>query len=43
MEFLKATRNSDVLTIAAVLGEEKVIKEYLDDYPNDVSHKNYGL
>lgn len=37
MELLKVIGDSDVLAHAALLGEEGVIKEYLDEYPNDVS------
>lgn len=37
MELLRTIGDSDVLAHAALLGEEKVIKEYLDEYPNDVS------
>ena len=36
MEYLKSTKSSDVLACAAILGDEKVIKEYLDEYPNEV-------
>ena len=39
MELLKVIGDSDVLAHAALLGEEEVIKEYLDEYPNDVSWK----
>lgn len=38
MELLRTIGDSDVLAHAALLGEEEVIKEYLDEYPNDVSH-----
>lgn len=38
MELLKTIGDSDVLAHAALLGEEEVIKEYLDEYPNDVSY-----
>lgn len=37
MELLKTIGSSDVLAHAALLGEEETIKEYLDEYPNDVS------
>ena len=37
MELLKTIGDSAVLAHAALLGEEEVIKEYLDEYPNDVS------
>ena len=37
MELLKTIGDSDVLAHAALLGEEEVIREYLDEYPNDVS------
>lgn len=36
MEYLKSTKSSDVLAYAVILGDEKVIKEYLDEYPNEV-------
>ena len=38
MELLRTISDSDVLAHAALLGEDQVIKEYLDEYPNDVSH-----
>ena len=37
MVLLKTICDSDVLAHAALLGDESVIKEYLDEYPNDVS------
>lgn len=37
MELLKTIGDSAVLAHAALLGAEEVIKEYLDEYPNDVS------
>ena len=36
MELLRTIGDSDLLVHAALLGEEQVIKEYLDEYPNDV-------
>ena len=38
MELMKAIGDANVLALAALLGEEEVIKEYLDEYPNDVSY-----
>lgn len=40
MELLKVIGDSNVLALAALLGEEEVIKEYLDEYPNDVSYQS---
>ena len=42
MELLKAIGDANVLALAALLGEEEVIKEYLDEYPNDVSYRLMG-
>ena len=36
MELSRTIGDSDVLAYAALLGEDQVIKEYLDEYPNDV-------
>lgn len=43
MELLKTIGDANVLALAALLGEEEVIKEYLDEYPNDVSYRLFKI
>lgn len=43
MELLRTIGDANVLALAALLGEEGVIKEYLDEYPNDVSYSLFKI